>query len=428
MICGNSMTKILLLPLGIGLAHVGRLIEIGRELQNKGVDVLFGAGGDATAILELEKLPYKSLPEFDKDVYEKKIKKGNPFVYTRKIIERFVLAELDLYAQFKPDLVVFDCRPTVKVSTKIAGIASISIINTDGTRFYDISHTKFPIKTTLIKFLPHRFHTLINRDYSQKFLKRIGLRIFQALLLGEIVRFSPTLIKLGYIPSRDPYQFFLGDLTLITDIPEFRPMTAVPDNVKVIGPIFWQAGEEKLPGWHRKINHKKIVYVTAGGTGDKDLFLKILAFLKDTNEIIVATTGNTLKSSEVKISYPNLYVSDYLPGDWVMSKAKLVIFTGGNSTAYQALTFGVPQICTPIHVDQEDNANQLERLGTGIIVNPYANFKKAVFLTKVLEVMNNHIYYFNAQKMKQTLKHYDGKKKAAGEIINFLKYRKGKSE
>lgn len=414
------MPKVLLIPVGLGLAHVGRLIMIARELRKQNVEVLFGAGADAIPILQREKLDYRVLPEFGREVYEQKVKKGNPFIYTRKIIEQFVLSELDLYKKYKPDVIVFDCRLTVKVSSKIANIPSVSVINTDGTKYYDVSRTKFPVMTTLMKFLPHRFHNLINRDYSQRFLKHIGLKIFEALFFSEIVRFSPTLIRLGYIPTRDPYQLFSGDITLVTDCVEFRPIKAIPDSVKVVGPIFWNGGIRKLPDWSKKIV-KKIIYVTAGGTGDKDLFIKMLSFLRDTKGTIVATTGNTLKPSEVKISYPNLYLTDYLPGDWIMTKAKLVIFTGGNSTAYQALSFGVPQICVPIHVDQEDNANHLERLGTGLIVNPYVSFNKEGFLSKVTEVLDKQKYYLNAQKMKKILSKYNGAKQAAEEIINFLK-------
>lgn len=415
------MTKALFLPVGIGLAHVGRSIMVARQLQEKGVNVVFGAGTDAIPILKKENLLYRSLLEFEREVYEEKIKKNNPFVYTRRLVERFVLAELKLYKQEKPDVIVYDTRLTAKISAKITGIPSVSITNVDATPFYDFSQIKIPHKTLFARFLPHKAISLLHGKYSQRLLRKIGPNLVKTLFLGEMVRLSLPVIKLGFRPSFDPYQLFLGDLTLIADVPEFRPMKELPKSVKIVGPIFWDGGGE-LPPWYQQIEGRgNIIYVTAAGTGDKRTFLKILSYLKDSGFTIVATTGNTLGPSEVTVCYPQLFIAAFLPGNWIMSKAKLVIFPGGNATVYQALYHGVPQICTPFHLDHEDNANQLERLKTGVIVDPYHNFTKEVLLGAVEKVLSNRQYFLNATKMKNILKNYDGKKKAAEEIIKFLK-------
>lgn len=415
------MRKALFLPVGIGLAHVGRMAVLAKELQKKGIRVVFGAGGDAIPILKRENLPFKTLLEFDRKVYDEKVKKNNPFVYTRRLVEEFVNDELRLYRKEKPDVIVYDTRLTAKISAVIAGIPTVSITNVDATPFYDFSQVKFPSQTVFARFLPVKTLSLLQQKYSQRLLSRIGPNVLKAILLGEIIRLSPALFKLGFRLSFDPYQFFLGDLTLLADIEEYRPIKKLPGGVKIVGPIFWD-GSEELPDWQKSIEGRSdIIYVTAAGTGDKIIFLKTLEYLKDSDFTIVASTGNTLKLSEVNVSYPKLFVADFLPGSWIMSKAKLVIFPGGNATAYQALYHGVPQICTPFHFDQEDNANQLERLQTGIIVNPYHNFTKRVLLKAVRKILYSRKYYKNAQKIREILKRCDGKKRAVEEIIKFLK-------
>jgi len=414
------MKRVLFLPLGIGLAHIGRSIMIARELQKKGMEVVFGVGCEVIDILRKETFPYFRLVEFKRADYDEKIKQNNPHVYTRSLFEKFVLAELKLYSRIKPDLVIYDTRLSVKVSAQIAKIPCISIANADTTRFYDFSKVRFPAQTALVKFLPARIVSLVNRKYTQKFLKSIGPQIMQAVLITTIIPLSPTLIKLGYRLTKDPYQFFLGDLTLLVDIPEFRPVKNLPENIKMVGPVFWDGGGRKLPKWYKEVEKKEnIIYVTAGGTGDKGVFLKILEYLKDTNFTIVATTGNTLKPTDVTNYYPNLFVTDYLPGDWIMSRAKLIIFPGGNSTVYQSLNYGVPQICTPLHIDQEDNANQLERLETGILINPYSNLKKNILLDTVERIITDKKYRTNARKFKKILVSYNGAKKAAEEAVKF---------
>jgi len=419
------MAKVLLLPVGLGLAHTGRLIMIARELHKKGVEVVFGAGADAPEVLQKENLPFFTLPEFDRAIYERKIKKNNFFVYTGKLIKQFVQSELKLLQQIKPDAVVYDLRLTAKISAKIAEIPTVSVANADSTPFYDFSKVKISLHTTPLHYLPQRILTPFYREYGQKLLRRLAPHLIQAIFITEFIRLSPTLLKLGYIPSRDPYQLFLGDLTLICDIPQFRPMKPVPSNVKIVGPIFWD-GMKKLPSWHKKIDGKKdIIYVTASGTGDKTIFLRILKYLQKTNFSVVATTGNTLSPEEVKISYPNLYITDYLPGHWIMSKAKLVIFPGGNATAYQALTYGIPAICTPFHLDQEDNTNQLERIGTGILVDPKRNFTRKTLLSSIQRITEEKRFKENAKKISRQIRKYNGARQAAEAIYDkILKSRK----
>lgn len=413
------MARILFLPIGLGLAHMGRSIVIAKEVEKLGEEIFFGAGGDASSIFTIEKIPYYPLPEFKHADYEQKIKHNNPFVYTRKLAEKFILSELKLYDKLKPDLVVYDLRITAKISAQIAHIPSVAINNTDATPYYDFSKIKIPIDTIVTKYLPCWLHSLFKKRYSQKFLQYLAPNLLIAVMMFETLRLSPVLLKFKYNFSRNPYQFLLGDLTLLLDIPEYRPVKKLPDTVKLVGPVFWN-GTAKKPPWHKEIEDgKNIIYVTASGTGDKEIFMKTLAYLNNTNYIVVATTGNTLSPDEVKISYPGLFATDFLPGDWVMPKAKLMIFPGGNSTAYQALSYGIPQICTPFHFNQEDNANQLERLETGIIVNPYSNFNKDVLLNAIEKVIRDKKYQINAQKLKKILASYNGAKKAAEEIVKF---------
>lgn len=414
------MAKVLILPLGVGLAHVGRSIVYARELMERKIDVVFGIGSEGAKMMKKEGLPHYSLPEFGRSAYDEKLKKSNPSVYTRKIVERFVAAELKLYEKVKPDVIVFDMRMTARISSQIAKIPVISVNNVDACGYYDYSKIKFPANTALVRYLPKKILSLIFQEYGQKVLDRIGPHLLQAILLREMIKLSPGLIRLGYKLTTNPYQLFIGDLTLLADIPEYRSVKELPPNMKLVGPIFWD-GIKKLPAWHTRIkNSKNVIYVTASGTGDREVFLRTLEYLKDTNFTVIATTGNTLKPNEVNIQYPGLFVTDYLPGSFALSKAKLAIFPGGNATAYQALSRGVPQICTPLFFDQEDNANQLERLRTGIIVNPYVNFNRETLLTAVGKIMVDRTYKDNALKYQKVLANYHGAKTAAEEIIKFI--------
>src|SRR3990172_2225096 len=152
----KNMKTVLFLPIGLGLAHVGRLIMIARELKKSGARVVFGAGSHAIPLMKREKLQFIEIPEFPKETYDNKMKNNNPFVYTRKIIEEFVKAEINLYSKIKPDLVVYDARFTAKISAEIVGVKTVSVANANMTPYYDFSKVKFPFNTVLGKFIPER--------------------------------------------------------------------------------------------------------------------------------------------------------------------------------------------------------------------------------------------------------------------------------
>lgn len=420
MIWRKYMKKVLFLPIGVGLAHVGRLIQVAKELRKLKVKVIFGAGGDAVDILTREKLLFIKISEFSRKDYDNKIKKNNFFIYDRHNFIQFVEDELRLYQQVKPDLIVFDTRLTAKISSNMAKIPSVSVGNVDMTGYYDYDKVDLPLHTTLGRYIPSKYLSYLRKEYGQQFLKNVSKRAIQLMLLIAMIRVTPALLQLGFKPVKDPWEFLLGDLALLTDIPEFRPVKKLPEKVKLVGPIFWD-GCGKIPSWSKKIEKKEnVIYVSASGTGDKILFLKILKFLKGTEYTVVATTGNTLNPNEVRVHNNNIFVTDFLPGRYIMEKAKLIIFPGGNATCYQALTYGVPQITTPFHIDQEDNANQLGRLGTGIIVNPFKDFNRTTLIKGIEKILTDNSFRRNALKYKIILSKYNGAGKAAREIKKLL--------
>ena len=196
-------------------------------------------------------------------------------------------------------------------------------------------------------------------------------------------------------------------------------MKKIPKNLKIIGPLFWNP-KIVLPSWSKKIdksykNKKMIIYITTGGTGDANIVKKIIPWLKNFPAEIVLTTGNTLNTNGlIKLKQDNLYISNLLPGDWIMKRSNAVIFFSGNSTAYQALTYGIPQVVLPLHLDQQDNANQLLRLKTCVVLNPNKIDKK-IFIQKLSLVLFDPVFKENALKCKNLLQKYDGPYQAADE-------------
>jgi UDP:flavonoid glycosyltransferase YjiC (YdhE family) len=417
------MAKILFIPMEYGIAHTGRLLMVAKELSKLKHEIVFSAGPLTKTLLKSENIRYEILPEISKEALTKLQNLKTNF-YSVNTIEHFVDSELELYNRLQPDAVVSDLRATVKISTKIAKIPHITVNNANVTKYYDYSQAKFPVPTFFLsEFIPAYLVQQLERKWiNHNIVSRLGPPLVNTLLAEQFVKFNFVLGKHRKKPIRSFYDFLEGDLSLISDASFYRPLKKLPQHVKQVGPIFWQP-EIKLPPWQKKvIDHKKnggkVVYVTLGGTGDKSVFEQVLNNLSDFPALFVATTGNVAKPSQIDTPL-NCIITNYLPGDWIDSYSDAIIFFGGNLTAYQALANGVPQLVLPLHVDQQDNANQLNRLGTGITLNPYKLSKK-VLIQNLSLILYDKIYKEKTAKYQMLLKKLNGPKKAAKEINSFL--------
>lgn len=421
------MTKILFIPFGIGIAHTGRLSMIARELAKDNHEIIFSSTSDTKEILKKEGFKSFFLPELDRGSLEKAQKLNTNF-YSIKNIQKLVKAELDLYDSEKPDLIVSDLRATAKISSKIAGIPHVTVNNANVTKYYDYSLAKFPLPIfSLSRYLPNYIVTQLDKEWvNQKVVSKVGPALVKTFLMEQLIKFNFVMTKNTLKPLKSLYEFYEGDLTLITDAEFYRPLKKLPNNVVCVGPIFWEPNI-KLPRSSKKIiktykEGKDIIYLTAGGTGSKEIIGNILTLLSDFPATIVVTTANVTKPKMLPKT-KNSYIFDYLPGSWIMSLSKVIIFFGGNLTAYHALTNSLPQIVLPLHIDQQDNANQLERLGTGLVIDPSKITKKEI-IQKLSLLLYDKSYTKNARKIQKVLKKTNGPKTAAKEINKLLRSKK----
>lgn len=418
----KNKIKVLFLPLGIGLAHTGRSIMIAKELRKRGHDVVFGIGRECHDIVAREKFRYAIVPELPNSAVNK-ARKLNTSFYSVKIIEKFIKAELELYKKEKPDIVISDTRTTAKLSTKIANIPLITINNANVTKYYDFSNASFPFPSFFLsQYINPKYLSLFEKPWvNKKILSKLAPYIAEIMLFNELLKFNKVALKFGQKPITSFYHLALGDLTLLLDVDFYRPTKKLPNNVVLVGPIFWQPNVA-LPAWAKQIikevnNNKTILYLTAGGTGEAKIFRKIAKYLSNYPAITVATVGNAFNLKSLKLK--NFFITKYLPGNWIMQLSSALVFFGGNSTAYQSINFGIPQLIFPLHIDQVDNANQMKRLGTCRTINPY-NFSQKELFAELSTLLNDPSYKKASLKWKKRMTAQNGTIKAADEVEKFF--------
>jgi MGT family glycosyltransferase len=404
--------KILIIPLGGFLAHFTRCLEIGKALQINGFNVIFAGPKKYIEFLK-DRYETHHIFDFNPEYIIACLKETTLYFHSVKTLSDFLEAELKLYEEVKPDIVLTDSRFSCKISCKIARIPLVSLTSASWTSCSKLRRT-LPEK--------HLFYKMINRFFSKDKTEKI------------ISIFLPYLTKFYSDVCLRPYNYFLrkhkikrlsrieeiweGDLTLLCDIPEISPVSYLPPNFYYIGPIFWEE-ELPLPDWWNEIDkNKKTIYLTMGSSGDSSLFKRIVELLEETPFNIIISTGEIIKKDELK-DRKNIFVESYLPGAKVMEISDVVIFHGGSGTSYQALSYGVPLIGIPSHFEQEWNINRLVELGAGIKLSERElnreNLRKAID-----EILNNEYYKENVKNLQKIIEKYNSKENCVRYIKEFF--------
>jgi UDP:flavonoid glycosyltransferase YjiC (YdhE family) len=335
-------------------------------------------------------------------------------------LKEAVEEELSLYKEEKPDLVIGDMRITAKISTAVWGVPYVAITNTDMTKFYDYSRANVSVLTSLGRYIPEKPLRMLESRAGQKITRRALSILVRIGPLPVLFNFN-RVCRTYHLPNLlSIFDTVMGDVTLLADLPEFRSTKRLPFNVFQVGPLMWGGGK-RLPFWrdfHKA--QRPIIYLTASGTGDPEVFRLLLGYLRGGDWTVVATVGSALKMREVSdYRVPGFFITDFLPAKWILPKVDMIIFPGGNLTAYQALLFGVPQIVIPVNVDQEDNANQLVRIGTGLKLN-WHKLTRAKLIGTINRIFADQSFKKRNQDFSKIVGEYHGPARAANIVEGLL--------
>jgi len=221
-----------------------------------------------------------------------------------------------------------------------------------------------------------------------------------------------------------------GDLTLLSDTPEFSPCTDLPQNTHMIGPLFWH-NDYPAPQCvqENKIDKTKpCIYFTIGSFGIIEFFdeIKILA---DQDIQIIAAMGKEVKATDLE-PHPNIFLEEFVntkrlyeSGDDAKPVVDLLVCHGGNGTIYQALASGIPIVGIASHEEQFYGLKRVKHLGLGKAMHARELEKKGIkhLTNAITEVLENDHYKKNALAYKETLNLYsDSAKRGADHIESFI--------
>lgn len=378
--------KIVFFPLTWVLAHVGRTVEIGKELRARGHEVVF-AGADASH-------PMSRLGHAQKNGFRtvRVMEPHWPYAWSRferhgwpagvlDFLTHQRWAPLDAIVQDivrvvreeQPDLIVGDGSVGVTTAGHILGVPAAGVLNAYNARFFRDG--------SLYRQVIAWGNRLVWSRIRDRVYRRHGVRQECAI---EILRNTPLLSP---------------------DLPEFH--AAGPDypHWHAIGPVLSEP-PFGLPDWFDELSDgTPNVYITMGSTGMLDgLLRRTYDTLGRAPYRFVVTTGGQVSPETIAMAPANFRFADYAPGSRIMAHCRAVVYQGGNGTMYQALAAGLPMLALPSHLEQRVCSAIAVREGFGMVRN-VRRITGPDLLAAITTLANSPAYRANAWRFREAVRH-----------------------
>ncbi len=397
--------RILAIPSAVGLAHLTRLALIARELAQVGAEVAFAFRDPKNDIFKRMNFPVLPVADvivadFTANVYD---------AYEPPLIEQCIQDELAAIRKFKPDVVLGDFRPTAAISARLAQVPYVSVVDGCMTNYFN------PVSVMLTETqYPTRFKWATSvTEFIQHVQKRSLARHFRAAARNHGVKRLSSL-----------FDFLEGDLTLISDLPDFNPLLKLPDHFHYIGPLIWE-GLDSLPYALPPTDpDRALIYATVGNTGQEQFMdLVMQALGGDEAYQVVLTTGAYLSLRLPTAA--NIYVARFIPGSQILPQAQAMIHCGGSGSTYQALLYGAPTIVVPFGPYQRINAWLAQKNHVGIPLSP-VRLTPEQLKEALAHLLADQEIAANVRRFQASWKKDNGPRVAVLRIADFLAQKSGR--
>ena len=186
---------------------------------------------------------------------------------------------------------------------------------------------------------------------------------------------------------------FLSTLFIKFNTPAFEfSWKELPPSIRFVGPVIPETEDEIHFRWEDQLRQgKPVIFITQGTVNINNynhLIIPALQALKTSDAMIVVATGSS-ESEELKKKFASekVIIEEYIPYNYIMPYADLIITNGGFGGVITALWHGVPMVVAGSTEDKPEIAARITYCKVGINLktgrpNP-GKIRKAV--KKILE-------------------------------------------
>ena len=386
------------------LAHVSRLLEIAKVLRSRGHEILFAGHGEYLKVAEdsgfaTRELPYISRQQLVDSVRSQKNLRN---LYQYEQLKGFVAAELKLYEEFSPDLVMHDNRPTARTSAEKSGLKTVAVLNVQMSNYREIPFYSLCARLNLAwaRWLAAPFDRIENV---------IECFFYDRVVVADLNRLRRDL----GLPRLYSYEHEEGDLSFLADVPAFNPVRRLPPHARYVGPLTWHNELPPPACLNRLEQERKTVYFSLGSDSLEDL-AEHFGMLTDRGMQVVVACGKTERAIG-GTAIPHVFFEEYVNTDKLLPFCDIVCCHGGNGTLYQSLAFGLPVVAVTTHAEQYYGARRIQQLGFGrvLTLESVTRAGLGILVQAVMQVLEEPAYRTRAEAFALNLQGWNGAEVAA---------------
>jgi MGT family glycosyltransferase len=213
-------------------------------------------------------------------------------------------------------------------------------------------------------------------------------------------------------------QWFAAQRLLILSSPTFDfPASRLPENVRYVGPVFWEAPTDTPPELPEPSQVPLVLASLSTTYQAAERYLQLLIAAIGSQPVqAVVTTGAGYDLTDLGPLPDNVLVRHYVPHGALLDRAAVMITHAGHGSVTSALAHGVPLICVPFGRDQRDVALRAVATGAAITLRP-TRLTARKLSRAVQQVLDRPEYRQAARRMQARLATEDGAGHAADEIV-----------
>ena len=199
--------------------------------------------------------------------------------------------------------------------------------------------------------------------------------------------------------------------TIVYTSPLFQPYSATfSEKFAFVGPSIRPATEEV------EKKRDKMIYISMGTVNNNMMpfYKSCISALKDSEYQVIMSVGSLVDLKSFGKLPENISVYSYVDQIAVLEKADVFVSHCGMNSASESLYFEVPLVMLPQTSEQKGVAEQILRLGAGIMPD---KMKGTSVLNAINKILSDNKYKENAKKIAESFKASSGAKGAADKII-----------
>jgi len=416
---------ICVLPHCAYLSETSRMLAIRTALLARGVDVVVAThGGTHERLLRELGVPYDIVgPRLDDSRSRRMVLDGpgighpGQSMWTDDEIRTYARAEADYFRERRVRVAVTGFTLTALLSTRLA---QIPLACEHAGSFVPPLWERSLVEAPLVSPMPFTqwLPVAVRRRLANLGTNRVGL---------HCSGFNRVAHELGVegVPSFS--QLLLGDVTIVTEIPE----------VLGVAPGDLEAWRPTRPGYRASTR------LTAGGPIYAELDVPVparvesflaaggptvyVALTSTTADAVRAVVG-ALRSLDVRLLVAGtvhelsdleddrVMVGGVLPSHRIMPRVDLAVTAGGQGSVQCAMGSGTPIVALPLHPEQDLNASLIEKQGAGHRMT-FADAATPRLAAMVARMLERATYRTAARRIQALYADVDGPGLAAEAII-----------